>query len=69
MNSNNISDPTSYSDLLKQMSQTTTFKSDESNTFIMYPISNYKCCNNRVIITTNDGNKTQICKTCNYKHM
>ena len=58
----------SYSDLLKQAYQSSTEKSNEPNKFIVYAISNYKCCNNRIIITTNDGNKTQICKTCNYKH-
>jgi hypothetical protein len=34
--------------------------------FIIYPIQKVYCCNNRVIITTNDGNRYQRCQNCSW---
>ena len=28
--------------------------------------NNYKCCDNEIIASTNDGNKTIFCANCNY---
>ena len=39
-----------------------------SNIITVHPISNYKCCDNPKLVSSNDGNKTQICISCNYKH-
>jgi hypothetical protein len=28
--------------------------------------NNYKCCDNQIIAMSNDGNKTILCRNCNY---
>ncbi len=44
--------------------------SDNANDYIKYQIGNcdYMCCDKKIILTTNDGNKTQSCQSCNYIH-
>lgn len=40
---------------------------NQTKTFKVYPISSFKCCDNPVRITSNDGNKTQKCANCNWE--
>lgn len=55
----------SYSDWLKEMLKTVKPESPKK-LFKVYPISDYKCCQNPVRLTSNDGNRTQKCANCNW---
>lgn len=69
-----LNDNECSSDWLREMmtktasttSITSTIKNKVTPVFKIHPISNFKCCQNPMIMTTNDGNKTQICTNCNW---
>jgi hypothetical protein len=47
-------------------STASTIKNEAKPVFKIHPISNFKCYQNPIRMTTNDGNKSQKCMNCNW---
>ncbi len=37
------------------------------NSFKIYTLSDFKCCDNPIVSVTDDGNKHQCCENCGYE--
>ena len=66
-----LNDNECSSDWLREMmtktaSITNTIKNEAKPVFKIHPINNFKCCQNPIRMTTNDGNKSQKCMNCNW---